>query len=165
MLFIPNSQIPSQTCFNSQPRSILVRLWEEKQTFMKTLTAYRNSNVWTKIQAFLLSLTFMIVWLPFVRSLFDGESYAWGTNYFGFFISGNGVTPSFLFLIIQMALYALLFIGLYRMKNRKLYFGLLFIWWINVFGNLIYDIIVNGDTMFHGDTLNVHILSFYLYRF
>jgi len=26
-----------------------------------------------------------------------------------------------------------------------------------VFGNLFYDIAMNGDTMFHGDTLNVHV--------
>jgi hypothetical protein len=26
-----------------------------------------------------------------------------------------------------------------------------------VFGNFFYDIAMNGDTMFHGDTLNVHV--------
>ncbi|RMZ51737.1 hypothetical protein EB822_02080 [Flavobacteriaceae bacterium PRS1] len=32
------------------------------------------------------------------------------------------------------------------------------IWfWIHNFGNLLFDIIKNGDTEFHGDTLNVHI--------
>lgn len=29
--------------------------------------------------------------------------------------------------------------------------------WIHNFGNLLFDIIKNGDTEFHGDTLNVHI--------
>jgi hypothetical protein len=29
--------------------------------------------------------------------------------------------------------------------------------WMHNFGNLIYDIIKNGDTEFHGDTLDVHI--------
>lgn len=124
---------------------------------MKTLTAYRQPNVWTNVLTFFLSLTFMIVWLPFVRSLFDGVSYQWGTEYFGFLIYGAGVTPSFVFLILQLALYVALFVGLYHMRNRKLYAALLGIWWINVFGNLIFDIIVNGDTMFHGDTMNVHI--------
>jgi hypothetical protein len=43
------------------------------------------------------------------------------------------------------------------MKNRQFYGALLGIWWVNVFGNLIFDIIKNGDAMFHGDTLNVHV--------
>lgn len=54
-------------------------------------------------------------------------------------------------------LYAAVIIGLFRMKNRKLFGGLLALWWVNVFGNLIFDIIKNEDTMFHGDTLIVHI--------
>jgi hypothetical protein len=99
----------------------------------------------------------MIVWLPFVRSIFDGTSYVWGTQYFGATITGKGITPSFIFIIAQLALYAAVIIGLYRMKNRQFYGALLGIWWVNVFGNLIFDIIKNGDTMFHGDTLNVHI--------
>lgn len=124
---------------------------------MKQLFAYRTPNVWSRVLGFLLSVTFMIVWLPFIRSLFDGETYAWGTNYFGLFIHGAGLTPSFVFLVLQLAFYTALIIGMYRMKNRLIYQVLLALWWVNVFGNLLFDIIVNGDTMFHGDTLNVHI--------
>ena len=124
---------------------------------MKNLIAYRTPNIWTNVLSFFISLTFMIVWLPFIRSLFDGSSYVWGTEYFGLKLTGAGVTPSFFFLILQLSLYAAVIIGLYRMKNRKLYFGLLGIWWVNVFGNLLFDILKNGDTMFHGETLNVHV--------
>lgn len=124
---------------------------------MKNLPAFRTPNIWTNVLSLFISLTFMIVWLPFIRSLFDGTSYAWGTNYFGLTINGAGVTPSFIFLILQMSLYAAVIFGLYRMKNRKLYGGLLGIWWLNVFGNLLFDILKNGDTMFHGDTMNVHV--------
>lgn len=124
---------------------------------MKNLIAYRTPNIWTNILSLFISITFMIVWLPFVRSIFDGTSYVWGTQYFGFTITGAGLTPSFIFIIAQLALYAAIIIGLYRMRNRILYGILLCIWWINVFGNLIFDILKNGDSMFHGDTLNVHI--------
>ncbi|MEN2282099.1 ubiquinol cytochrome C oxidoreductase [Algoriphagus sp. SE2] len=124
---------------------------------MKNFIAFRTPNLWTNVLSFFISITFMIVWLPFIRSLFDGTSYVWGTEYFGLKLTGAGITPSFLFLIIQMSLYALVIFGLYRMRNRKLYFALLGIWWLNVFGNLLFDILKNGDTMFHGDTLNVHI--------
>jgi hypothetical protein len=31
------------------------------------------------------------------------------------------------------------------------------IWYLTVFGSFIAEIIVNGDQMFHGETLNVHI--------
>lgn len=99
----------------------------------------------------------MIVWLPFIRSLFDGDTYQWGTNYFGLFISGAGITPSFIFLVLQLAFYSVLIIGMYRMSNRRLYHALLGIWWINVFGNLISDILINGDTQFHGETMDVHL--------
>jgi len=124
---------------------------------MKNLFAYRTPNIWTNTLSFFISITFLIVWLPFVRSIFDGESYVWGTQYFGTFISGAGLTWSFLFIIVQLLFYAVLIMGLYRMKNRILYGVLLGVWWINVFGNMIFDILKNGDTMFHGDTLNVHI--------
>jgi hypothetical protein len=124
---------------------------------MKQLLAYRSPNAWSRVLAFLISVTFMIVWLPFIRSLFDGVTYVWGMSYFGFAIHGAGVTPAFSFLVLQLAFYAALIVGMYRMKNRLLYHILLAVWWINVFGNLLFDIAVNGDTMFHGDTLNVHI--------
>lgn len=124
---------------------------------MKNLIAYRTPNIWTNLLSVFISITFMIVWLPFIRSLFDGTSYVWGTQYFGFLITGAGLSLSFLFLIVQLALYAAVIIGLYRMENRTQYGVLLFIWWVNVFGNFIFDIVKNGDSMFHGDTLNVHV--------
>lgn len=124
---------------------------------MKNLIAYRAPNIWTNLLSVFISITFMIVWLPFIRSLFDGTSYVWGIQYFGFLITGAGLSLSFLFLIVQLALYAAVIIGLYRMENRTQYGVLLFIWWVNVFGNFIFDIVKNGDSMFHGDTLNVHV--------
>ncbi|NMM47584.1 ubiquinol cytochrome C oxidoreductase [Marinigracilibium pacificum] len=124
---------------------------------MKNLIAYRKTDLWKNILMFLFSLTFMIVWLPFIRSIFDGESYVWGTEYFGFWLRGEGVTPEFLFLIIQLVFYVGLFYSMYWVKNRNIFYSLLVVWWVNFFGNLLFDILKNGDTVFHGDTLNVHV--------
>lgn len=124
---------------------------------MEKLTAYRKPTRTKNILSVILGLTFMIVWLPFVRSIFDGSSYQWGMNYFGFMIYGKGVTASFIFIIIQLIFYIGLFISMYWSKNRLWFYSLLVIWFMHVFGNLIADIIINGDTMFHGDTMNVHI--------
>ena len=123
---------------------------------MNQLVAYRRPDSWSTTLMILISLTFMIVWLPFIRSVFDGDTYQWGTNYFGLFISGAGITPSILFLVLQLAFYSVLIVGMYRMANRTLYHFLTIVWWTNVFGNLISDILINGDTEFHGDTMDVH---------
>lgn len=124
---------------------------------MKTPIAYKHSTKLLTGLSILISLTFIIVWLPFLRSIFDGISYQWGLVYFGFGISGAGVTPSFIFVILQLLLYAALLWSMYWVKNRVVFRFLLAFWWLNVFGNLLSDIIINGGTMFHGDTLNVHV--------
>jgi hypothetical protein len=45
----------------------------------------------------------------------------------------------------------------YWFRNRTVHYVLLGLWWIHVFGNLLFDIAAYGDTEFHGDTLNVHL--------
>ena len=110
---------------------------------------------------FIVSFTFIIVWLPLVRSIFDGSSYHWETGYFGFVMKGDGIGPHFGFLIAQLLLYSALFYSVYWQKNRKIAFGLLGIWFIHFFGSLIYEGL-NGELMFHGDALNVHYDMTYL---
>lgn len=124
---------------------------------MNNLIAYRKPNIWKNLLAFLIAITFMIVWLPFIRSIFDGETYEWGTSYFGLFIGGKGVTVAFVFLIIQMAFYLTLMYSFYWVQNRLIFYILLTLWFINSFGNLLFEIIQDGDAMFHGDTMNIHI--------
>jgi hypothetical protein len=106
---------------------------------------------------FLMAFSFLIVWLPLLRSLLDGDTYQWGTSYFGTMISGAGVTASLMFLVVQLVFYVGLFWSIFRAQKRMIAYLLTIVWWIHFFGNLLFDIIVNGDTMFHGDTLNVHI--------
>lgn len=124
---------------------------------MTTMKAIRENNGLFNTMLFLIGLTFMITWLPMVRSLFDGVSYQWGTNYFGRMISGKGITPAYLFLVTQLLFYALLFISFYWIKNRMFNHILLAIWWIHIFGNLLFELVSEGNTMFHGDTMNVHV--------
>jgi len=99
----------------------------------------------------------MLVWLPILRCLFDGSTYSWGQNYFGFSFSSAGIQAGYFILIPFLIFFALFFFSFYWMRNRAILYGLLVLWWIHNFGNFIYDIIVNGDTEFHGDTLNVHV--------
>jgi hypothetical protein len=124
---------------------------------MKNLIAYRKPTGWSTFLSVLISLTFMITWLPFIRSSFDGDSYVWGTAFFGTQMSGAGFGGDYPFLVFQLLFYCSLFASLFWAKNRLIYYVLLVVWYITVFGSFIADIIVNGDQMFHGDTLNVHI--------
>jgi len=124
---------------------------------MKTLIAYRKSTGLTSALSTLISLTFMIVWLPFIRSIFDGTSYVWGTVFYGIGFRGAGISPDFIFIIIQLLFYAALMISMFWFRKRTWFYVLLFVWFMNVFGNLIAEIIISGDIMFHGDTMGVHI--------
>lgn len=124
---------------------------------MTTLIAARPKHVLVNGLLLFVALSFMLIWLPFLRALFDGQSYSWGMSYFGYVLHGEGLNAHYLFLIVQLIFYALLFTSVYWTKNRPVAFVLLGLWWLQVFGNLLFDIMKNGDTMFHGDTLNVHV--------
>ncbi len=124
---------------------------------MKNSIAYRKATPVKTLLQIVIAITFLTVWLPLLRALFDGSSYQWGVNYFGYIFHGAGLTADYIFLIVQLMFYTGLFYSLYWVRNRKICYGLLLAWFIHVFGNLFYDIIKNGDTMFHGDTLNVHV--------
>lgn len=129
---------------------------------MESFVAYRNSSRLSTWLTLIVSLTFLMVWLPLLRSLFDGRSYQWGMSYFGFQLQGTGITPSYLFLVIQLVFYVALFVSMYRVQNRKVYYALLLLWFVHVFGNLLADIAINGDTTFEGDTLGVSISLFWM---
>ncbi len=124
---------------------------------MKTFIATRKPNTWTNFLTPLLSLTFMLVWLPTLRSVFVGSSYEWGTSYYGLLFGGAGVNADFLFLVVQLLFYTALFTSMFWARKRIWFYWLLIVWFLHVFGNLLADIAINGDTVFHGDTLNVHI--------
>jgi|GEM_PF-902108 len=129
---------------------------------MESFVAHRSASRLSTWLTLIISLTFLMVWLPLLRSVFDGSSYQWGMNYFGFQLHGAGITPSYLFLIVQLVFYVALFVSMYRVQNRKVYYVLLLLWFVHVFGNLLADIAINGDTTFEGDTLGVSISLFWI---
>ena len=99
----------------------------------------------------------MLTWLPLLRCLFDGASYRWGQDYFGIVLASEGVSADYFALIIFLAFYLCLFISTYWIKNRIVFYLMLIWWWIHSFGSLIFLIIRDGDTFFHGDTMDVHV--------
>ncbi|MEZ5042917.1 MAG: ubiquinol cytochrome C oxidoreductase [Saprospiraceae bacterium] len=124
---------------------------------MKTLTAVRPRNGLFNFVLFFSAISYVLVWLPLLRCLFDGASYRWGQTFFGIPVSSQGIQMGFVFLLIMLVFYLALFYSFYWLENRKVFYGLLSAWWLISFGNLLFDILKEGDTMFHGDTLDVHI--------
>ena len=124
---------------------------------VKTLIAVRANNRLFNFLMIFSGLTFMLVWLPLLRCLFDGKTYSWGMEYFGLNLRSSGIEADYFALIPFFVLFALFFYSFYCIKNRTIFYILLFLWWMHNFGNLLFGIIKNGDTMFHGDTLDVHI--------
>jgi len=121
------------------------------------MIAYRTNQTLKNVLLYIIALTFMLVWLPLLRSLFDGISYEWGMTYFGIIFRGAGISIDYLFLIAQMVFYAILFYSSYWSRQRWIFYVALVIWFLHNFGNLLMEIILEGDTMFHGETLNVHV--------
>ena len=124
---------------------------------MKTPIAVRPNNALFNSLMIFSGLTFMLVWLPLLRCLFDGSSYSWGQNYFGIFFKSSGIEAGYFILIPFLILYLFYLYSFYWVRNRTIFYIMLAWFWMHNFGNLIYDIIKNGDTEFHGDTLDVHI--------
>ncbi|WP_282079137.1 hypothetical protein [Aquimarina algiphila] len=124
---------------------------------MKTPIAIRSRNNLVNILSLCVGLTFITTWLPLLRALFDGKSYSWGMSYYGISFSGKGLTLDYTILIVFAFLYFLFFYSFNWVKNRLIFYVLIIWWWFHSFGNLLYDIIKNGDTVFHGDTLNIHV--------
>lgn len=120
-----------------------------------SLVRKRNRNL--RILGILGGFTFMIVWLPLLRCMFDGTSYTWGQTYFGVFMHSSGLSFQYLALVLMAAFYVAWFISFHHLQNRRIFYLLSVGWWLHIFGNLYYELITEGDTVFHGDTLNVHV--------
>lgn len=124
---------------------------------METQIAYRKSQLPYQLLLFITGITFMLVWLPLLRCLMDGRSYHWGTTFYGQQLSSAGLSGDYLFLVVQLLFFAALFYAFFWVKNRAIFYILLGVWFFNTLGNFLFSIIQEGDTQFHGDTLNVHI--------
>lgn len=124
---------------------------------MKNVTALRPRNGLFNFLLYFSGVSFVLVWLPLLRCLFDGSTYRWGQSFFGFSFHSRGIEPGLLFLLLALVFFLALFYSFYWVENRRVFHGLLIGWWLFSFGNLLFEFAMNGDVMFHGDTLDVHL--------
>ncbi|MEM7102175.1 MAG: ubiquinol cytochrome C oxidoreductase [Bacteroidota bacterium] len=124
---------------------------------MVNLTAVRPSNLLYNVLITIVGFTFMLTWLPLLRCMFDGNSYSWGTFYFGKSFQSVGLQPDYLLNVFSLLIFMALYYGFYHLKNRKVFYGLLGLWFIHIFGNFLLEIALKGDVVFHGDTMGVQV--------
>jgi len=99
--------------------------------------------------------SFLLFWLPFVRSPLDGGSYEWGRAMFGHFFGGAGVGGDYWFVAAGTALgVALLYLGWRR--PGAAFKGLSVLWSGVMLAEALYTRFVLGeDITFEGATLGV----------
>jgi hypothetical protein len=102
-------------------------------------------------------LTLIIVWLPFVRGLMDGDSYHWANSFWGKEIGGSGVHGDYWILLVQAVVgIAVLYLG-WR-GARQPFHWLLLLWLIPLAVQACYDSFTAPEEYrFRGDTLGVDV--------
>ncbi len=106
--------------------------------------------IWTMI-------TMVIVWLPLIRGVMDGDSYEWGNSFWGMQAGGHGVHGQYWLLLLQAIIgIAVLYFG-WR-GARQPFHWLLLLWHLPLGAQAIYDAISSPeDYRFKGDTLGVDV--------
>lgn len=120
-------------------------------------------DIWLeRLLAFWLLVWGLFAWLPLVRSIFDGDTYEWGTTWFGTQIGGAGLTASLALLAVKTILVAAtLWVLLRRVTPWNVALPLL--WTGLLLADGIHGMVANPDGFwFHGDTLNIHLNLGYL---
>lgn len=102
-------------------------------------------------------ITLLVVWLPLVRGLMDGESYQWANSFWGFQLGGRGLHGAYWVLVLQAAFgITLLYLG-WRGAQEPFHWFLL-LWHIPLGVQATYDAISSPeDYRFRGDTLGVDV--------
>lgn len=102
-------------------------------------------------------ITLLVVWLPLVRGLMDGESYQWANSFWGFQLGGRGLHGAYWVLVLQAAFgITLLYLG-WRGAQQPFHWFLL-LWHIPLGVQATYDAISSPeDYRFRGDTLGVDV--------
>jgi hypothetical protein len=109
------------------------------------------------IALYIAAFSFILAWLPLVRSTFDGPGYEWGATYFGRGFHGAGMGGDYWFLLAETILaLAILFLGFRRPGAVS---TLLLAGWLALnAGSFAHGYIADPEAlMFHGDTLGVHV--------
>jgi hypothetical protein len=106
---------------------------------------------------FWISLRTLIPWLVFFRLTFEGDSYRWGTTYFGKSFSSSGLARADFLLI-----YFLLAIGitiLYQLRRYKFRIAApILVAFLGVLGaDALFDLVGGDPIIFRGDTLGINI--------
>lgn len=104
-----------------------------------------------------ISLLFLVAWLPFIRSLMDGESYQWGAQLFGRQFSGAGLGGDYWFAAGKAAIgVALLWFG-WRRPNGAVRYAIA-AWLALNFADTLYSVATAPETFrFRGDTLGIDV--------
>ncbi len=123
---------------------------------MKKITNQRFFNLLSWF-LFVTALTFITTWLPFLRSLCDGESYRWGTSFYGLTFSGAGLSTDYYYLVINFAIGFFLMWSMYWTGKRIIFYTLGLLWYGFIFTNSLYQVFLGGGYEFHGDTLGIHL--------
>jgi hypothetical protein len=115
-----------------------------------------------------LSIRTILPWLVFFRLTFEGNSYSWGTNYFGrMFYSSGLARPDFL--LVYALLVSSLFLMYQLRKHNFRLAGPLLIGFLGIFAaDAAYQLMVGEPIIFHGDTLGVKIdltTPFFIFQF
>ena len=106
--------------------------------------------IWTMI-------TLILVWLPFVRGLMDGDSYRWGNLFWGRQIRGSGVHGDYWVLVLQV-LFGLTLLYLGWRGARQPFHWLLLLWHIPLGVQAIKEALTSPeDYRFRGDSLGVDV--------
>ena len=117
---------------------------------MKPDRLLRAILIWTAV-------TFIIVWLPLVRGLMDGDSYQWGNEFFGKQFGGRGVHGDY-WLLLTEAAFGLLLLYLGWRGARPPFHWLLLFWQILMAAQSCYNSFTSPeDYRFKGDTLGVDV--------
>ena len=101
--------------------------------------------------------SFLLFWLPFVRSPLDGGTYEWGRSMFGHQFSGVGLGGDYWFVCAGVGLGVLLLYLGWRAPGA-LFKALSTVWSALMLTEAVYTRHVLGeDITFHGDTLGVSV--------
>ena len=101
------------------------------------------------------SLTFLLAWLPFVRSAMDGGSYTWGMGWWGLSAGGTGVSGQYWVPVVEVALgVTILWLGC--RGARVPFHWLLLAWHTALFSSFTYMSVTHPeDFRFQGDTAGI----------
>ena len=110
-----------------------------------------------RVLAFWTAGLFVFSWLPLVRCVFDGDTYQWGTDHFGFVFSAAGIGPDLWLPVVKSAVFVYLMFGLLR-GSDTIHRMVMIVWYLAWPIDGVLSYLRNPDgMMFHGDTLGIHL--------